>query len=230
MVSPGIAMQTTFNYTFSLSLSKRSVLLNCFNYIKDMKAGNCLQLNLDKTEILIFAPDGVVPNPMEKFGCSIVSGKFTFHEIGFSAEDLESSPTCEMLGPLLFSPAERYCSNQAHQVFISYCLDYCNSVFTDLSKTSLFSHQIQNPTKGYFNPVQSLAQSGTWLHKIATGNIIPVGIWGPLNRVYWLLLAVGTVHFVSLMFLCCLLFLAGCLLFWCSVTYFSCCCCSLFLC
>lgn len=68
-----------------------------------MKAGNCLQLNLDKTEVLIFAPDGVVPNPVGKFGCSIAApGKFTFHEIGVSAEDLDSPPTCEMLGPLLF--------------------------------------------------------------------------------------------------------------------------------
>lgn len=49
-------------------ITKLSILLDCINSIKDWMAENYLQLNAEKTEVLISAPAGVHPKVMETLG------------------------------------------------------------------------------------------------------------------------------------------------------------------
>jgi len=51
-------------------------LLDCVNAVKDLTAENCLQLN-DKTEVLVIAPDDVVPMIKPSIGplsSAVISG------------------------------------------------------------------------------------------------------------------------------------------------------------
>lgn len=60
-----IQLHFSFKPSEAFRLSK---LLDCLNTIKDWMAGNFLQLNADKTEILIFAPEKVAPVIIKSIG------------------------------------------------------------------------------------------------------------------------------------------------------------------
>lgn len=44
------------------------ICLNCINSIKEWLANNYFQLNTEKTEVLISAPDGILPTVMDNLG------------------------------------------------------------------------------------------------------------------------------------------------------------------
>lgn len=67
-------------------------------------AGHFLQLNADKTKVLISASPGFVPKVIESLGSRSPSVKSTLHNLGF-----ESGPACKLSGSLQFLPAEEHC-------------------------------------------------------------------------------------------------------------------------
>lgn len=104
-------------------------------------ADNLLQLNADKTEVLISAPPCLVPKIREGLRALTLSVKSSIRNLGITMHQ-----ALTVFDWLLFFPAERENETQAHCVssrdgninlrFISSCLDYCNSVSSCLCKTS----------------------------------------------------------------------------------------------
>ena len=88
-------MPTTFSsdsHFMKTETSNLARLLNCVAEIKHWMADNFLQLNPDKTEVLIIAPDNLVPDIMQHIGplsssvCPVVRslGVLFAHSLSFN--------------------------------------------------------------------------------------------------------------------------------------------------
>ena len=122
-------------------------LLRCFNLIKDWLANNFLQLNENKTEVIIVAPDPIVSKISRLLGSlsSAVQSKLKnlgviFDNNMYLDQHIKSlTRTCffqlrniaKIRGAVSHSELEMIIHG-----FISSQLDYCNSIFTCLSKSS----------------------------------------------------------------------------------------------
>ena len=63
-------------------LHKLSVLNNCLNAIRNWMANNFLQLNADKTEVLIFGPDNLQSAIRQNFGALSSSSRSCLRNLG----------------------------------------------------------------------------------------------------------------------------------------------------
>uniref|UniRef100_A0A8C6P1U2 Reverse transcriptase domain-containing protein n=1 Tax=Nothobranchius furzeri TaxID=105023 RepID=A0A8C6P1U2_NOTFU len=142
-------------------MSKLQLLHSCLDSIKTWMAGNFLQLNEDQTEILICAPDKLVPKVRDSLGQLASHTKPSVRNLGVTfdpALSLDSHVSSLVrssffhlrniakLSPIL----SRSELETVIHTFISSRLDYCNSLFTCLSRTSLNRLQVvQNAPIGH---------------------------------------------------------------------------------
>ena len=63
-------------------LDKLSMLHNCLASINKWMADNFLQLNPDKTEVMIFAPDNITPRIKQAIGTLSVSDRNAVRNLG----------------------------------------------------------------------------------------------------------------------------------------------------
>uniref|UniRef100_A0A8C6KCT2 Reverse transcriptase domain-containing protein n=1 Tax=Nothobranchius furzeri TaxID=105023 RepID=A0A8C6KCT2_NOTFU len=134
-------------------MSKLQLLHTCLDSIETWMAGSFLQMNEDKTEILICAPDKLVPKVRDSLGQLASHTKPSVRNLGvtfdpaLTLDSHVSSPVrssffhlrnIAKLSPILSrSELETFL-----HTFISSRLDYCNSLFTCLSRTSLNRLQV----------------------------------------------------------------------------------------
>ena len=132
------------------------VLHDCMSAIKAWMSENFLLLNESKTEVLIVAPEHIVPNVMESIGPLRQNVRPNLRNLGVNFNQTMNLDTH-------ISSVTRTCFFHLRNIaklrsivtypelemiihaFISSRLDYCNSLFTCLSKTSMDRLQmIQN--------------------------------------------------------------------------------------
>uniref|UniRef100_A0A8C6PV72 Reverse transcriptase domain-containing protein n=1 Tax=Nothobranchius furzeri TaxID=105023 RepID=A0A8C6PV72_NOTFU len=133
-------------------MSKLQMLHTCLDY-QNLDGGNSLQLNEDKTEILICAPEKLVPKVRDSIGQLASHIKPSVRNLGVTFEPaltLDSHDSflvrssffhlrnIAKLSPIL----SRSELETVIHTFISSRLDYCNSLFTCLSRTSLNRLQV----------------------------------------------------------------------------------------
>uniref|UniRef100_A0A8C6MBL6 Reverse transcriptase domain-containing protein n=1 Tax=Nothobranchius furzeri TaxID=105023 RepID=A0A8C6MBL6_NOTFU len=134
-------------------MSKLQLLHICLDSIKTWMAGSFLQLNEDKTEILICAPDKLVPRVRDSFGQLASHIKPSLRNLGvtFDPALILNSHVSSLIRSSFFhlrniaklSPIlSRSELETVIHTFISSRLDYCNSLFTCLSRTSLNRLQV----------------------------------------------------------------------------------------
>uniref|UniRef100_A0A669BKN7 Reverse transcriptase domain-containing protein n=1 Tax=Oreochromis niloticus TaxID=8128 RepID=A0A669BKN7_ORENI len=131
-------------------VSKLQILNVCLETIKGWMADNFLQLNEEKTEVLVCAPDRHVPNIMNALGPLSTFVKSSIRNLGVT---FDSALTLDVHVKSLVRSCFYHLRNMSHIVshteleivihaFISSRLDYCNSLFTCLNKNSLKRLQI----------------------------------------------------------------------------------------
>uniref|UniRef100_A0A8C6Q7R0 Reverse transcriptase domain-containing protein n=1 Tax=Nothobranchius furzeri TaxID=105023 RepID=A0A8C6Q7R0_NOTFU len=134
-------------------MSKLQLLHTCLDSIKIWMAGSFLQLNEDKTEILICAPDKLVPKVRDSLGQLASHTKPSVRNLGVTFDpaltldshvsSLVRSSFFHLRNIAKLSPIlSRSELETVIHTFISSRLDYCNSLFTCLSKTSLNRVQV----------------------------------------------------------------------------------------
>ena len=140
--------------SFKLSeLHKLSSLTNCLSSIKQWLSENYLQLNSDKTETLIIAPENAIPHIKQcigTLGASVLPKIRNLGVIFDSTMSLEHhskllTKNClfqlrniSKLRPLVSKPELELIIH----AFISSRLDYCNSLFTCFNKKELDRLQV----------------------------------------------------------------------------------------
>uniref|UniRef100_A0A8C6NV41 Reverse transcriptase domain-containing protein n=1 Tax=Nothobranchius furzeri TaxID=105023 RepID=A0A8C6NV41_NOTFU len=134
-------------------MSKLQLLHTCLNSIKTWMAGSFLQLNEDKTEILICVPYKLVPKVRASLGQlashtkpSIRNLCMTFDPaltLDSHVSSLVRSSFFHLRNIAKLSPILSHSELETViHTFISSRLDYCNSLFTCLSRTSLSRLQV----------------------------------------------------------------------------------------
>uniref|UniRef100_A0A8C6NNP0 Reverse transcriptase domain-containing protein n=1 Tax=Nothobranchius furzeri TaxID=105023 RepID=A0A8C6NNP0_NOTFU len=134
-------------------MSKLQLLHTCLGSIKTWLAGSFLQLNEDKTEILICAPDMLVPKVRDSFGQLASHTKPSVRNLGVTFDpaltldshvsSLVRSSFFHLRNIAKLSPIlSRSELETVIHTFISSRLNYCNSLFTCLSRTSLNRLQV----------------------------------------------------------------------------------------
>uniref|UniRef100_A0A8C6K7Z1 Reverse transcriptase domain-containing protein n=1 Tax=Nothobranchius furzeri TaxID=105023 RepID=A0A8C6K7Z1_NOTFU len=134
-------------------MSKLQLLHTCLDSIKAWMAGSFLQLNEDKTEILICAPDKLVPKVRDSLGQLASHTKPSVRNLvvtfdpALTLDSHVSSLVRSSFFPLRnvakLSPIlSRSELETVLHTFISSRLDCCNSLFTCLSRTSLNRLQV----------------------------------------------------------------------------------------
>uniref|UniRef100_A0A8C6VWU7 Reverse transcriptase domain-containing protein n=1 Tax=Nothobranchius furzeri TaxID=105023 RepID=A0A8C6VWU7_NOTFU len=134
-------------------MSKLQLLHTCLDSIKTWMAGSFLQLNEDKTEIRICAPDKLVPKVRDSLGQLASHTKPSVRNLGVTFDPglTLDSHVSSLVGSSFFhlrniaklSPIlSRSELETVIHSFISSRLDYCNSLFTCLSRTSLNRLQV----------------------------------------------------------------------------------------
>uniref|UniRef100_A0A8C5DL07 Reverse transcriptase domain-containing protein n=1 Tax=Gouania willdenowi TaxID=441366 RepID=A0A8C5DL07_GOUWI len=139
-------------------IQKLSSLLKCLAQVKQWLGANSLQLNPDKTEVLVFAPDDAIPGIHQYLGDLSLSAKTSLRNLGII---FDKAMSLEHHSKLL----TRNCFYQLRKIsklrslvsrddlemiihaFVSSRLDYCNSLFSCLNKKALSRlQQVQNST------------------------------------------------------------------------------------
>ena len=110
-------------------------------------ADHFLQLYEDKTEILMSAPPSVVPNIRDGLGSLTSSVKSSIRSLGVTMDQHVKCQIRSCFFQLGNTAKLRTIVSQVEMemlihAFISSRLDYCNSLFTCLSKTSLDRLQV----------------------------------------------------------------------------------------
>lgn len=147
-----------------------NILLECLSAIKTWMANNFLQFNESKTEILIVAPDSIVPKVADALGPLKDYVRPSIRNLGvifdqslhFDTHIKTVTRTCffhlrniaKLRSVVSFSELEMII-----HAFVSSRLDYCNSLFTCLNKTTMDRLQlIQNAA------ARLLTRSNKWCH------------------------------------------------------------------
>ena len=147
------ADDTQLYFSFKMSNhSKLSILNDCVLSIKDWMSQNFLQLNPDKTEILIIGPESIQTEIQHFMGTSTAKFTQTSKNLGvlfdqklnFEPHVKKVVQTCfyqlrniaKIKSLLTFQDLEKLI-----HAFISSRLDYCNALFTTLSSSSI--HRLQ---------------------------------------------------------------------------------------
>uniref|UniRef100_A0A672H2B5 Reverse transcriptase domain-containing protein n=1 Tax=Salarias fasciatus TaxID=181472 RepID=A0A672H2B5_SALFA len=127
---------------------KLSLLMNCLSLIKQWLRDNNLQLNSEKTETLIIAPDSAIPAIKQHFGDLSPSTKTELRNLGVIFDSTMSLDhhsrqlvrTCffqlRNIAKLRPMVSKKELEMIIH-AFISSRLDYCNSLFTCRNKKEL---------------------------------------------------------------------------------------------
>uniref|UniRef100_A0A669AZZ0 Reverse transcriptase domain-containing protein n=1 Tax=Oreochromis niloticus TaxID=8128 RepID=A0A669AZZ0_ORENI len=134
-------------------VSKLQILNVCLESIKGWMADNFLQLNEEKTEVLVCAPDRHVPNIMNALGPLSTCVKSSIRNLGVTFDSaltldvhiksLVRSCFYHLRNISKLSPLVSHTELEiVIHAFISSRLDYCNSLFTCLNKNSLERLQI----------------------------------------------------------------------------------------
>uniref|UniRef100_A0A8C6VU81 Reverse transcriptase domain-containing protein n=1 Tax=Nothobranchius furzeri TaxID=105023 RepID=A0A8C6VU81_NOTFU len=134
-------------------MSKLQLLHTCLDSIKTWMAGSFLQLNEDKTEIIICAPDKLVPKVRHSLGQLASHTKPSVRNLGVTFDpaltldshvsSLVRSSFFHLRNIAKLSPIlSRSELETVLHTSISSRLDYCNSLFTCLSRTSLNRLQV----------------------------------------------------------------------------------------
>ncbi len=135
---------------------KLSSLINCLTLTKQWLSNNSLQLNSEKTETLIFAPDSAIPTIKQHLGNLSLSANTKLRNLGVTFDEEMSLDhhsrqlvkncffqlrNIAKLRPMLFKAD----LEMIIHAFVSLWLDYCNSLFTCLNKKELARLQhVQN--------------------------------------------------------------------------------------
>ncbi len=127
-------------------ITKLSLLLNCINTIKVWMANNYLQLDFEKTEVLISAPAGVLPKVMKSLDPLLHSVKPSLRNLSVyigqvlcrhqNIKFLVRNCFCQLRNIAKLSISGSIVEMIIH-AFISSHFDYCNYILTCLSNSSL---------------------------------------------------------------------------------------------
>uniref|UniRef100_A0A669CLJ3 Reverse transcriptase domain-containing protein n=1 Tax=Oreochromis niloticus TaxID=8128 RepID=A0A669CLJ3_ORENI len=134
-------------------VSKLQILHRCIESIRCWMAGNFLQLNEEKTEVLVCAPKNFVPSVLENLGPLATFARPSIRSLGVS---IDSALTLDAHVKSLVRSCFYHLRNIAKlspivsrskleiviHAFVSSHLDYCNSLFTCLCKASLEHLQV----------------------------------------------------------------------------------------
>uniref|UniRef100_A0A8C6W0R4 Reverse transcriptase domain-containing protein n=1 Tax=Nothobranchius furzeri TaxID=105023 RepID=A0A8C6W0R4_NOTFU len=137
----------------SHEMSKLQLLCTCLDSIKTWMAGSFLQLKEDKTEILICAPDKLVPKVRDSLGQLASHTKPSIRNLGVTFDpaltldshvsSLVRSYFFHLRNIAKLSPILPHSELETViYTFISSHLDFSNSLFTCLSRTSLNRVQV----------------------------------------------------------------------------------------
>uniref|UniRef100_A0A669ESL6 Reverse transcriptase domain-containing protein n=1 Tax=Oreochromis niloticus TaxID=8128 RepID=A0A669ESL6_ORENI len=162
-------------------LDKLSTLMDCLKEIKLWMTNNFLQLNTDKTECLILAPENIKPQISQHLGAFSSSIKATARNLGiifdqslsFDAHIKSVTRSCffhlRNIAKLRTIVSTTELEMLVH-TFISSRLDYCNALFSCVSKASLNRLQaVQNAAarllthSNKFSHVTPILKSLHWL-------------------------------------------------------------------
>lgn len=161
-----------------------SVLNNCLNAITNWMAHNFLQLNADKTEVLIFGPDNLQSAIRQNLSALSSSSRSCLRNLGVISDQsmsFEAHVKTQIWSCFfhlrniaeLWSLVSRNEMEMLIHAFISSRLDYCNCLFTCLNKSSIQRLQtVQNAA------AQLLTRSNRWSH---TTPILISLHWLPVN-------------------------------------------------
>lgn len=130
-------------------LDKLSLLHNCLASINNWMADNSLQLNPDKTEVLIFAPDKIrqAIGALSSSDCSVVRnlGVIFDQSMCFSSHVKSVVRSCffhlRNIAKIRSVVSKKEMEMLVH-AFISSRLDYCNVLYTCLNKSSMDKLQV----------------------------------------------------------------------------------------
>lgn len=134
---------------------KLSSLINCLTQTKQWLSDNSLQLNSEKTETLIIAPDSAIPTIKQHLGDLSLSAKIKLRNLGVIFDEAMSLDHHSKLVKNCFFQLRNIAKlrpmvskNELEMIihaFVSSRLDYCNSLFTCLNKKELARLQyVQN--------------------------------------------------------------------------------------
>uniref|UniRef100_A0A669EE25 Reverse transcriptase domain-containing protein n=1 Tax=Oreochromis niloticus TaxID=8128 RepID=A0A669EE25_ORENI len=125
-------------------VSKLQILQSCLDSVRDWLAGNYLQLNADKTEVIVFAPEKFVPLVVKNLGPLASYIKSSVRNLGVTFDPALTLDThvksCfyHLRNIAKLSPIVSHSElEMIIHAFVSSRLDYCNSLFTCLSNASL---------------------------------------------------------------------------------------------
>ena len=179
------ADDTQLYFSFKSSdLNKLSILKDCLSSIKDWMSQNFLQLNPDKTEILIVGPENTRTEIQHFMGSASANftnftsssknlGVLFDHKMNFEAHVKKVVQTCYFQLRNISQIKALLSKNDLEKLihaFISSRLDYCNSLFSTLNHCSLHRLQlVQNAA------ARLLTNTHRWSH------ITPV-----LKALHWL--------------------------------------------
>ena len=134
-------------------LHKLDSLVHCLVEVKEWLSDNTLQLNMDKTETLVIAPDESIPGISQFLGDLGRSVKPSVRNLGVVFDkDMSLIQHCKQLTKNCFfhlrniSKLRKMVSQNDLELvihaFVSSRLDYCNSLFTCLNKKELSRLQL----------------------------------------------------------------------------------------
>uniref|UniRef100_A0A672G1H3 Reverse transcriptase domain-containing protein n=1 Tax=Salarias fasciatus TaxID=181472 RepID=A0A672G1H3_SALFA len=134
-------------------IQKLDSFFHCLAEIKQWLSKNSLQLNADKTETLIFAPDVSIPGIKQYLGDLGQSAKSSLRNLGvFFDKDMSLAEHCKQLTRNCFFQLRKISKlrkmvsfNDLELIihaFVSSRLDYCNSLFSCLNKKELSRLQL----------------------------------------------------------------------------------------
>lgn len=134
-------------------LQRLNSLVHCLMEIKQWLSDNTLQLNVDKTETLVIAPDDSIPGLSQYLGDLGQSVKPSLRNLGVVLDkDMSLVQHCKQLTKNCFfqlrkiSKLRKMVSQNDLELivhaFVSSRLDYCNSLFSCLNKKELSRLQL----------------------------------------------------------------------------------------
>ena len=150
MFADDIQLYCSFKPT---ELQRLKSLVNCLVEIKQWLSDNMLQLNVDKTETLVIAPDDSIPGINQYLGDLGHSVKPSLRNLGVVFDkDMSLVQHCKQLTKNCFfqlrkiSKLRKMVSRNDLELiihaFVSSRLDYCNSLFLCLNKKELSRLQL----------------------------------------------------------------------------------------
>lgn len=153
MYADDLQLHFSFNHEDLPCISR---LLDCLDAVKVWMTDNWLQLNKEKTEILIFAPEAITPSILQHLGTYAPFVRSSMRNLGVVFDGaLSFEPHINQLTKSCFlhlrninklRPIVSYQElEMLIHAFISSRIDYCNSLFPALKKSALSRLQsIQN--------------------------------------------------------------------------------------